>query len=670
MLYIIAPILVLILLAAGFARAEGPDTLDLAELSLEDLMAIEVTSVSKKAEQLSDAAAAVYVVTGEEIRRSGATTLADALRFVPGVQVARVGSNWWAITSRGFAGNFANKLLVLIDGRSVYTPFFAGVYWDAQDVLLEDIERIEVIRGPGAALWGANAVNGVINIITKDAGKTTGFFAEDAAGTKEEWIVSKRYGMPLGRSASVRVYGKYSERDEFADTSGAQANDDWAAFQGGFRLDWEPSPSRHITAQGDVTESELGSVFHLRIAEEPYERVVEDTTRYGGGNILLRWTETLSPRSGLSVQAYFDRTDRDNVCFSDVHNMIDFEFQHRWRPLERTELVWGAGYRSIADKIDSLQGGYAIPFERTVDIASGFVQGDLALRPNELYLTLGSKFEKNHYTGLEIQPSARLRWLPSPRHSFWSAVSRAARTPSRVEVDGVIEWTTIPPNTEGNSSPFPAVLTTYGTDDFDSERLTAYEAGYRFHPGDRLMIDLAAFYNRYTSLRTVEIGEIELRTSPVPWIVLPFHGTNHGEGQSYGAEAACDWRAASRVRVRAGYGYLRLDIWMKETDGVIEIEPAEGASPEHQAFLRAFVDLPRRVKADLGVRYVDRLERLDIDGYFTLDARIGWKPNETVELFLVGTNLAEPEHVEFSPQLRGGLFTVERAVYGGVKFRY
>ncbi|MBM3319949.1 MAG: TonB-dependent receptor [Candidatus Eisenbacteria bacterium] len=669
-LFVAAPFLVLLLLAASFARAEASSPIDLTMLSLEDLMAIEVTSVSKKTEHLSDAAAAVYVLTGEEIRRTGATTIADALRFVPGLQVARVSSSWWAITSRGFAGNFSNKLLVLIDGRSVYTPFYAGVYWDAQDVLLEDVERIEVIRGPGAALWGANAMNGVINIITKEAAKTQGYFSKTAAGSQEKRLVEQRYGASIGENARLRIYAKYADRDGFPPAAGSDANDGWSSIQGGFRLDGEAGRSRHFTVQGDAGEGEVEGAYSFPIVQEPYYAEIEDTTRFRGGNVLLRWTETLSDLSELSVQAYFDRSDRDNIRFSEEHNTIDLDLHHRWRPIERAEIVWGAGYRTISDRVDSVQGGYTVPAERTVGIASGFVQTDLALRADELYLTLGSKFERNEYTGLEIQPNARLRWLPSENHTLWGAVSRAARTPSRVERDAVIEWETIPPYSSDNRSPYPAIATLYGTDDFRSEKLTAYEVGYRFHPGDRMMIDLTTFYNRYTCLRTGEIGAVRFQGSPVSWIVLPVYGTNLGEGQTYGAEAAIDWRAANRLWFRTGYGYLRLDVWTDESGEVIEVEAAEGASPEHQAFTQAFVDLPGPVQADIGARYVDRLDRFDLGSHLTLDARIGWQPDAHVELFLVGTNLVGPKQVEFVPELRNGRFAVERAVYGGASIRY
>jgi iron complex outermembrane receptor protein len=633
-------------------------------------MSIEVTSVSKKAESLSLAAAAIYVVTGDEIRRSGATTIADALRFVPGLQAARISSNWWAVTSRGFAGNFANKLLVLIDGRSVYTPFYAGVYWDAQDVLLEDIDRIEVIRGPGAALWGSNAVNGVINVITKDAAKTQGLLLRGAAGTKEKALGAARVGLALGEHAAIRVYTKYSDRDEYVDTSGTGMDDGWDRLQSGFRLDWTPSDSRRITLKGDLETSEAGLVYDFPLVVEPYWAGIADTSRFQGGNVIFRWTESLSPRSDLALQAYFDRTDRNNIRFSEEHNTTDLDFQHAWRATDHAELVWGLGYRSTADKVDSVRGGYTVPGERTADILSGFAQADVGLFGDEVHVTLGSKFEDNDYTGFEAQPNARFRWLPAREHSVWGAVSRAVRTPSRVEQDGVIEWETAPPYTGMNPGPYPVLVTLYSAKDYRSEVLTAYEAGYRFRPDDRFAVDLAAFYNRYERIRTVEAGEPEFMGNPVSWIRQPFHAANGAGGQSYGAELAADWRASDRLRIRAGYSALSLDLWMTDPEKGMEIEKAEGSSPEHQAFGRASLDLPRRFDVDLGVRYVGELPEMNIESYVTVDARVGWRPNDHWEIFASGTNLEEPRHAEFSPGLRKQVADIQSAAYGGVLFRY
>jgi iron complex outermembrane receptor protein len=662
------------LLAAGAAASPPIDgQLDLTLLSLEDLMAIEVTSVSRKAEHISDAPAAVYVLTGEEIRRSGATTIPDALRFVPGLQVARVSSNWWAVTSRGFAGNFANKLLVLIDGRSVYTPFFAGVYWDAQDVLLEDVDRIEVIRGPGATLWGANAVNGVINIITKDAGETRGLFAHAGVGVLERGLGSVRYGMGLSPNASLRAYGKHARRAAFTDTSGESGEDEWDATQGGIRLDWDPSPTRRFTVVAGVVKEDAGGLFSIPTLTPPYQDAGADTTRLKSGNVLLRWNEKPSATSELSLQAYFDRFERKDIRIGDEHSTIDLELQHRWRPHRLAEVTWGAGYRAIADEIDSTTAGYVTPNRRTVDVVSGFGQVEIELAGGTAHFIAGSKFERTDYTGFELQPSARVLLRPSPRHSLWGSVSRAVRTPSRAEQDIVLKWATIPPSTPENPLPYPGLVTMIGTDDFRSEVLTAYEAGYRFQPGSDLSLDLGAFYHRYVDLRTGEAGEPEFRQiegGTVSWFVLPFRGTNYGEGQSYGAEVAADWRASRWIWLRGGYSLLRLDVWIKDGVDALELEAAEGASPEHQAFLKAFVDLPRRVGVDVGARYVDVLPELEVESYFTLDARIGWRPIEKIELFAVGTNLIEPKHVEFPPQLQAGLYPVERALFGGVNIRY
>ncbi|RPJ48002.1 MAG: TonB-dependent receptor [Candidatus Latescibacterota bacterium] len=646
---------------------------DLTELSLEDLMEIEVTTVSKKSEQLSSAPAAVYVMSGEEVRRTGGTTIAEALRYVPGVQVSRVSSNWWAVTVRGFAGNFANKLLVLVDGRSVYTPFYAGTYWDAQNILLEDIDRIEVIRGPGATLWGANAVNGVINIITKDARETEGLFVHAGAGTREAGLGSFRYGAAISPSASLRLYGNYTDRKALHDVSGRSGEDDWTTSLGGLRFDWAPTPARQLTALGEWTGMGAGALFGIPTLSAPDNEAVRDTTHSRGGFGLLRWIEAPSATSELSLQTYVDWSEREDIQIDEGHLAVDVELQHRWKPRKRAELVWGAGYRSIADDVDPTMAGFVIPARRTVDVFSGFGQAEFLLRDEAVHLTIGSKFERNDYTGFEVQPSARLQVLPRPGHALWGSVARAVRTPSRIEQDAVLTWASIPPSAGENPLPYPGLVTLYGTDGFASEVLTAYETGYRFTRGDDLALDLAIFYNRYTELRTGEAGNLvfhEDDEGSVAWFVLPFRGTNQGEGQSYGAELAVDWRASDRILFRSGYSALQLDVWMADGSDAIEIEAAEGASPEHQGFLQCFLDLPHRLGADVGARYVGDLPGLDIESYVTLDARVGWRPIEPVEIFAVGTNLIEPEHTEFPPQLQSGLFEIERGVYGGVSVRY
>lgn len=646
---------------------------DLTELSLEDLMEIEVTTVSKKSEQLSSAPAAVYVISGEEVRRTGATTIAEALRYVPGVQVARVSSNWWAVTVRGFAGNFSNKLLVLVDGRSVYTPFYAGVYWDAQNILLEDIDRIEVIRGPGATLWGANAVNGVINIITKDARETEGLFAHAGAGTREAGLGSFRYGAAISPSASLRLYGNYADRKALRDVSGRSGEDDWTTSLGGLRFDWAPTPARQLTALGEWTGMRAGALFGIPTLSAPYNEAVRDTTHSRGGFGLLRWIETPSATSELSLQTYVDWSEREDIQIDEGHLAVDVELQHRWKPHRRTELVWGAGYRSIADDVDTTMAGFVIPARRTVDVFSGFGQAEFLLRDEAVHLTIGSKFERNDYTGFEVQPSVRLLLQAGSGHSTWGSVARAVRTPSRVEEDVVLDWATVPPSTPENPLPYPGLVRMHGTDDFASEQSTAYEAGYRYNPNPDLSIDLAVFYDRYVDLRTGVAGSPDFQSGEggtVSWFILPFYGTNHGEGQSYGAELALDWRASDRILFRSGYSALQLDVWMADGSDAIEIEAAEGASPEHQGFLQCFLDLPHRLGADVGARYVGDLPGLDIESYVTLDARVGWRPIEPVEIFAVGTNLIEPEHTEFPPQLQSGLFEIERGIYGGASVRY
>src|SRR5438093_3529420 len=419
---------------------------DLADMSLEDLTKIEVTSVSKHKEKLADAPAAIFVITQEDIRRSGVTTIADALRLAPGLEVARVASHDWAITSRGFNELYANKLLVLIDGRSVYTPLFSGVYWDVQDTLLEDIDRIEVIRGPGATLWGANAVNGVINITTKSAKETIGGLLSGGYGTEEQGFGSARYGGKLGEDAYYRGYVKYFNRDSSALPSGAQANDAWEMYRGGFRTDWEPSAQNLFTLQGDAYAGTENQTVTLFTPAFPFTQPDASKMRVSGGNVIGRWTHTFTPDSDLKLQIYYDRTDRAVDYFKEMRNTADFDLQYRHPLWQRHDVTWGVGFR-YADS-DTSRSNFTLAFippERITRIFNTFIQDEITLVKERLRLTLGSKFERNDYTGFEIQPSGRLLWTPHERHSVWASVSRAVRTPSRAEVDSRIVNTNVPP---------------------------------------------------------------------------------------------------------------------------------------------------------------------------------------------------------------------------------
>ncbi|MEW6159067.1 MAG: TonB-dependent receptor, partial [Verrucomicrobiota bacterium] len=453
--------------SAPAAEAAGKSADDLTVIPIEELMNIEV-SLSRTRQTVSESPSAIHVLTQEDIRRSGATSIPEALRQVPGLDVARITAHSWAVSSRGFNDFFANKLLVLMDGRSVYTPLFSGVFWDVQDTFVEDIERIEVVRGPGASLWGANAVNGVINIVTRTAHDTKGALISGLAGT-EEYIGGIRYGGTISEKASYRAYVKYLHRDDQRDAMGADASDEWDMLRTGFRTDWDFSANDSITFQGDYYEGHEDQRL-LVVTPPPIPfRMVEGEARLAGGNLLGSWRHTFSEESDLGVQVYYDRTERHDRVHREIRNTYDIDFQHRIALFERQEFIWGLGYRLTTDELgegrDRTGAIQFIPSHRQDQLFSAFLQDEIAIIEDRLRLTLGSKFEHNDYTGLEIQPNARLLWTPHRNHSVWGAVSRAVRSPARFEHD-VRAWF-IPP---------PSMLV--GNPEFESESLLAYELGY------------------------------------------------------------------------------------------------------------------------------------------------------------------------------------------------
>ncbi len=655
------------------ARPGDTSQTDLTQLSLEELMNIEVTSVAKKPQRLAAAAAAIFVITHEDIRRSGATSLPEALRMVPGLQVARIDANKWAITARGFNGRFANKLLVLIDGRSVYTPSFSGVYWEVQDTLLEDVERIEVIRGPGATLWGANAVNGIINIMTKHAQDTQGGLITAGGGTEERGFGGVRYGTTLGEDAHVRLYVKYFNRDDFVDTSGNNTDDAWHMLRGGFRLDWQVLDRHALTVQGDLYGGDASQNLTLPTLTPPFVMLIDDDIDLLGGNVLTRWQHTVAASSELTLQLYYDRTEREEkAIFRETRDTIDLDFQHRFALGQRQEIVWGLGYRYTHDHISESFFLAIDPDSRGDNLFSAFVQDEITLVPDRLRLTLGSKFEHNDHTGFEFQPNARFLWTPHARHAVWAAVSRAVRTPSRAEDDVRFNFAVLPPNTPlRNPSALPAVVTVEGNRDFDSEVMLAYELGYRVRPLERLSLDIAAFFTDYDNLRTGEPGSPVFSTSPLPpHLVLPNVLQNRMHGESHGVEVAVDWRPMDWWRLHLAYTYLQLHLRIDRDSQNPTAEEAAGQSPHHQVSFRSAMSLPWDLEFDVWLRYIDELPTLDVDRYVTLDLRLAWKPVKRLELALVGQNLLEGRHLEFRQELFPVPTAVQRSVYGKITWQF
>jgi iron complex outermembrane recepter protein len=632
-----------------------PDPLhQLKQLSLEQLMNIEVTSVAKKEQRVGETAAAIFVITQEEIRRSGVTSIPEALRLAPGVTVSRIDGNSWAIGVRGFGSGLSRSVLVLIDGRSVYTPLFAGVYWDVQDTLLEDIDRIEVIRGPGGSIWGANAVNGVINIITKSAIETQGLLATAGGGSEEKGFGSLRYGGKIGEDFSYRVYGKGFRRDgQF--TPHLSDVDDWQMGQGGFRADWDLRERDKLTFQGDIYKGYSGLRSQVSSFSAPFSTIVERDTDLSGMNLLGRWNRTLSETSNLALQIYYDRTFRREPTFQERRNTVDFDFQHRFKATSHQELIWGLGYRFTKGDTESVPTLVISPRNRADNLFSAFLQDEIVLVEDLLRLTVGSKFEHNDYTGFEFQPSGRLLWTPAARHVLWASFSRAVRTPSRVDRD-----------IAASSAPFPALpffARLLGNKDFESEKVLAYELGYRIQPTDRLFVDLAAFYNRYDDLFSVETGTPFLEPGR---LIFPFQFDNKMKAQVYGIEIAADWRWLDWWRWRFSYSHLQINLTRKpgSNDAFTE-QSTEGSSPHNQVSLTSFIDLPGNLNLDGIFRYVDNLPGQNVGRYFNLDLRLGWHATKNVELSLVGQNLLQGHHAEWS----GGT-EIQRGVYTKVTWRW
>jgi len=658
-----------VLLAGSTVAQNSRNVPDVTAMSMEDLMNLQVTSVSKRTQKVADAAAAIFVITQEDIRRSGATSIPEALRLVPGLEVARIDQNKWAIGSRGFNGRFDNKLLVLIDGRSVYTPLFSGVYWNVEDVMLEDVDRIEVIRGPGATLWGANAVNGVINVITKKAKSTQSAVVTAGAGTEERAAGGVRYGGKLGDNMYYRAYTKYFDWGPSAYPSGMTAHDGWDSLRGGFRADWTPAGANSLTVQGDIYRTRFDETLTVASLSAPYSNTFPNDGKYSGGNILGRWNHT-SEGSSMSLQMYYDNTTiSDHSLFGDHQNILDIDFQHGFHIGDSQQFVWGLGYRSIHDKNNPSFTVSLQPNQVTLNQFSTFVQDEISLVDNRLQITLGSKFERNEFTGFEIEPNARLLWNLTPNQSIWTAVSRAVRTPALTEEGLRLNSTVIPP---GPSNPFPTVVAVFGSHQFNSEDLLAYELGYRVQATKNLSLDIATFYNKYSNLRTAEPGAPFLEGSPAPTdVVIPFVAGNKMSGGTYGVELFADWKVVPKWRLVGSYSYLQMDIHKNADSQDPTPDNPNGSSPRHQWYLRSSIDLPKHFEQDTTLRFVDHLPSPNLPNYYSLDAHLGWRPVTRLELSIGGQNLLNNWHFEFMPDFVNTSPTVvKRSIFGSITLKF
>ena len=634
--------------------------IDFTEFSLEELKNIKITSASKKPEKLSEAAAAVFVISNDDIRRSGATSIPEILRMAPGVQAARVSATQWAVNTRDVNQLFANKLLVLIDGRSIYNHVFSGVFWDIYDTVIEDIERIEVIRGPGAALWGANAVNGVINIITKNAAKTQGGYFSAIGGT-EEGIGSLRYGGLFANAGYYRIYAKYFNRGRLFENTRNIKNDsskgDWRSGRTGFRMDWEPDKRENILSlQGELHTDQFRTDVEKVSLKSPYFQTNQEISRSSGGHLLGSWQHLISDTSDTVFQFYFDFINKDFEAGNVKTNTFDLDFQHRFSLFECHELLWGLNWRLVADSFKDSFDISIDPDTKNQYLYSFFIQDKIELIHNYLSLTIGSKFEHNDYTKTEIQPDAQLFWTPVKSHTFWASVSRAVRIPSRFEHDAVYNEQVIEPDSQ---SKIPVIIKRLGNNELDAESLTAYELGYNFQPLTSLWINIAAFFNDYDNLISIEQKLSYQTNEPVSHQVSPLQYENNLRGESYGIEVSALWHVIPNWRLQCSYTFLEA-----KTDNNSEKNEEDTqqifigrANPKNQISVRSCFDINKQVELDLWLRYVGSLSNHDVDDYTSLDTRINWKPIPLFELALVGQNLLEKHHAEYSS------IEIERSFY-------
>ncbi len=650
-----------ILLAAIPAWAQQSPT-DLTKVNIEDLMNIDVTSVSKKEQKLSYVAAAIFVITQEDIRRSGATNIPDLLRMVPGLDVAQINANTWAISARGFNEQFSAKLLVMIDGRSVYTPTFGGVYWDTIDVPLEDIERIEVVRGPGGTVWGVNAVNGVINVITKSSAETRGGLVVAGGGNVDEEFGTVQYGGGLDGKTDYRAYLKYMNIDHSPGLDGGSAGDGWDMIRGGFRVDSPLSPDDKLTVEGNVFGGQEGQGV-LGLAPGI---VTAEFGTLAGGDVEASWNHKYSETSSSTLQVSFDRYEH-NVPFKDDRNTLDVSFQHYFLWGERQDVIWGAEYRFTNHDSNSAAVSYA-PSDNTRQLFSTFLQDEIAVIPSHLYFTVGTRLEHNDYNGFDLLPSGRLAWQPDQKNTLWIAVSRAERTPSSGDIADEVNGGEIP-----GPGGVPIQLVLSGNPNFQNETLLAYETGYRTAITDSFSIDLSGYFNIYKDLRTLETGALTMVSTPAPpHFLLPLTFDNEMSGESHGLEIAGNWKPTARWTIKSGYAFEQVDVRLDPTsDDTVLSSAARGGSPENSVQLQSHVELGHAITWDASAYFSSRLPALGVPSRTRLDSGLTWQPRKSISVSLVGQNLLKDHSLEYfniSGLTQSSL--VKRSAYLKVKWTF
>jgi iron complex outermembrane receptor protein len=640
--------LVSILLVAAspvFARTDDDDgSKQLTRLTLEELADLKVVSVSKREESNLEAPAAVHVISAEDIRRTGSVSLPDAFRTAPGLQASKIDADEWALSIRGYPSRVSRSILAVIDGRSVWTPLYAGIFWDMQDTVLEDVEQIEVSRGPGGATYGANALNGVINITTRAAKDTQGGLASLGLGTEDQQGAF-RYGGKSGDNVFYRVFAKYAERDGTTPLTAAGYDDTWKLGLGGFRLDWERDAANHFTFSGDAQRGHASQSTTIPYFTAPFQRTVLGKAEFGGANLLGRWKRMFENGGELRVQTYFDHTNRDESHYSERRNTIDFDSQFHAPRRGIHDLVFGASYRRSAGDFPGTPVLRFVPAKRNDDLFGVFANDEMRFLDDRLRVTLGTKIEWNDYAGWNTQPSARAAWA-SKRHLFWGSLTRALRTSSRLE-EGVVLYSAL-------SATQPLFAKTTGSDDFAPEKVTAIEGGYKLRL-PRVLLTVSAFRNAYHGLAASLPGgpaftEGGADGEPVR-TVTPIVIGNGPAGRTTGLEAKVVVSAASNLRVQAAYSYLKVFL-----EGEVR-RAIPTSSPRHQFWLTAYWTPVPKVDVDILFRSIGSLAVQQVPRFSEIDARLGFRPRETLEVAIVGSSLLHSSHQEF-----GGGFAVDRSV--------
>ncbi len=654
------------LVAAPTALADTPlppEDTDTLNLGLEDLMKVVVTSVSKKSQTLADTAAAAYVITADDIHRSGATNLPEALRLAPGVQVSALGNNKWAVSIRGFADRFANKLLVLVDGRSVYTPLFSGVLWETLDVPLETIARIEVIRGPGASIWGANAVNGVINIITRPAFDAQGGELALAGGTEMQGYGMARFGWTLGPDTALSLRAMAENAGPSQTPDGRDGYDDWLNQSFGFGLEQLLDAST-LRVEGSAARSLAGDAAMTDL-DPPSADYTPFTQRSENQSLMARWDTQHKAGPQQMLQFYATHSILDHVMLLEHRTTVDLEYQQQVALGSSHDLIWGLGYRYSEDRIRDTP---IVEVPDRSDIAtlySVYAQDEITLQPQRWRLSVGARLDYNDATHLGVQPNVRLLWTPDATQSAWISIARAIRTPSRMEQDRNVYRFPIP--TLDVAMAPPTIIETI-TGPLQDEEVDALDVGWRGQLGAKASLDVAGFYYHYDDLRGGQIGPPAF--IPPGYLIIPTQTDNSLNAHSYGAEVSLDWNVRPTWRLQANYSWLHMRVRGRDEPTQAPSEVGD-VSPTQQFSLRSALDLPHEVRWDAWLRAVSRIAVFDIPGYVTLDMRLAWAATRRLELSVVGQNLLDAAHPEFGSMYLETLPTeIERSAYARIDWKF